>query len=98
LRSAADRSPSRHPSARRVASGWVGQLADGAKGHATSLYLLAYYLGSSVLGSWGGWFWQHGAWPSVAGFAFTLLALCGALAIYIARMQSRKSPEKAGAD
>ncbi len=34
-----------------VASGWVGQLAGSAKGHAASLYLLAYYLGSSVLGS-----------------------------------------------
>ncbi len=75
--------------AHSVASGWVGQLADGAKGHATSLYLLAYYLGSSVLGSWGGWFWQNGAWPSVAGFAFALLAVCGALAIYVARVQSR---------
>src|SRR5579863_6696649 len=73
-----------------VASGWVGQLADGAKGHAASLYLLAYYLGSSVLGSWGGWFWQNGAWRSVAGFAFALLAVCGALAIYVARVQSRK--------
>ncbi|WP_449180186.1 MFS transporter [Trinickia sp. YCB016] len=76
--------------AHSVASGWVGQLADGAKGHATSLYLLAYYLGSSVLGSWGGWFWQNGAWPSVAGFAFALLAVCGAFAIYVARVQSRK--------
>ncbi|WP_430231112.1 MFS transporter [Paraburkholderia tropica] len=71
-----------------VASGWVGQLADGAKGHATSLYLLAYYLGSSVLGSWGGWFWQKGQWPSVAGFAFALLAACGALGIVIARRQA----------
>ncbi len=73
-----------------VASGWVGQLADGAKGHATSLYLLAYYLGSSVLGSWGGWFWQNGAWPSVAGFAFVLLAVCGGLAIYVARVGRNK--------
>jgi YNFM family putative membrane transporter len=80
-----------------VASGWVGQLADGAKGHATSLYLLAYYLGSSVLGSWGGWFWQRGAWPAVAGFAFALLAACGALAIHIARAQARKARAQAGA-
>ncbi|WP_042298194.1 MFS transporter [Paraburkholderia bannensis] len=72
-----------------VASGWVGQLADGAKGHATSLYLLAYYLGSSVLGSWGGWFWQNGQWPSVAGFAFAMLAACAVLAMVIARRQGR---------
>jgi MFS transporter, YNFM family, putative membrane transport protein len=72
-----------------VASGWVGQLADGAKGHATSLYLLAYYLGSSVLGSWGGWFWQNGAWPSVAGFGFAMLAVCGTLTLYVTRVQAR---------
>ncbi|MGE8473462.1 MAG: MFS transporter [Paraburkholderia hospita] len=73
-----------------VASGWVGQLADGAKGHATSLYLLAYYLGSSVLGSWGGWFWQNGAWPSVAGFGFAMLAVCGTLTLYVTRVNARR--------
>lgn len=59
--------------AHAVASGWVGQLAVGSKGHAASLYLLSYYLGSSVMGSLGGWFWAHGAWPGVAGFCAVLL-------------------------
>lgn len=68
-----------------VASGWVGRLADGAKGHASSLYLLAYYLGSSVLGSWGGWFWQNGSWPWVACFSFFLLAVCLAATLNISR-------------
>jgi YNFM family putative membrane transporter len=57
-----------------VASGWVGRMAASAKGHAASLYLLAYYLGSSVMGSVGGWFWSGGAWPAVAGFAGIMLA------------------------
>lgn len=56
-----------------VASGWVGRLAATHKGHAASLYLLAYYLGSSVLGSCGGWFWSHGGWPGVAGMTLVLL-------------------------
>jgi YNFM family putative membrane transporter len=67
-------------SAHSIASGWVGQLADGAKGHASSLYLLAYYLGSSIMGSVGGWFWDLGGWNAVAGYATTLLGfalLCG---------------------
>lgn len=59
-----------------VASGWVGRLAQGAKGHASSLYLLGYYLGSSVIGSAGGWFWQHWGWNAVAGFAICLLLAC----------------------
>lgn len=56
-----------------VASGAVGPLAGHHKGHAASLYLLFYYLGSSVTGSVAGWFWQHGGWPAVValtgGFA-----------------------------
>lgn len=66
--------------AHSIASGWVGQLAETAKGHASSLYLLAYYLGSSIMGSVGGWFWDQGGWNAVAGFAGSLLLcalLCG---------------------
>ncbi|MEY4764324.1 MAG: hypothetical protein RI907_997 [Pseudomonadota bacterium] len=57
-----------------VASSWVGRLGGAHKGHATSLYLLAYYLGSSVLGSWGGHWWEWAAWPGVAGMALVALA------------------------
>ncbi|WP_152630679.1 MFS transporter [Thalassospira sp. HJ] len=64
--------------AHSIASGWVGRLAETAKGHASSLYLLAYYLGSSIMGSVGGWFWDQGGWNAVAGFAGVLL-LCGLL-------------------
>ena len=60
--------------AHAVASGWVGRLALQSRGHASSLYLLAYYLGSSLLGSAGGWFWEHGRWPALVGFSLALLA------------------------
>ncbi|MFL9923128.1 MFS transporter [Herbaspirillum lusitanum] len=62
--------------AHAVASGWVGRMAVGAKGHASALYLLAYYLGSSLIGSVGGWFWQHGGWQAVAAFSLVLLLVC----------------------
>ncbi|MGO9132872.1 MAG: MFS transporter [Methylovirgula sp.] len=58
-----------------VASGWVGRLAGEAKGHASSLYLLFYYIGSSVIGSAGGWFWAETGWTGVAGFTLAALAL-----------------------
>jgi len=48
-----------------AASGAVGRLAPQAKGHATSLYLLFYYLGNSVTGTLGGWFWSLGGWSAV---------------------------------
>ncbi|MDR5839055.1 MFS transporter [Caballeronia sp. LZ034LL] len=71
--------------AHSVASGWVGRLAGSAKGHAASLYLLAYYLGSSVLGSIGGAFWQHGAWPAVTAYVAVLLVLCLCVALRVIR-------------
>lgn len=58
-----------------VASGSVGRLAEGAKGHAASLYLLSYYLGSSALSLVGGLLWEQGGWPAVAVFCAGLLLL-----------------------
>jgi len=60
-----------------MASALVGRLAQSSKGHASSLYLLAYYLGSSVAGSIGGVVWAIDGWPAVV--VFTLCLLAGAL-------------------
>ena len=70
-----------------VASGWVGQIAQGAKSHAASLYLLAYYLGSSLLGSAGGWFWTRSGWGGVVGFVGLLLVAALAVAGRLARLK-----------
>ncbi|MGN6551820.1 MAG: MFS transporter [Pararhizobium sp.] len=75
--------------AHSVASGWVGRMAAEAKGHASSLYLLAYYVGSSVMGSAGGWFWTAGGWPAVAGFTTALLAVALAAALRLGRLPER---------
>ncbi|WP_175106467.1 MFS transporter [Pararobbsia alpina] len=71
--------------AHSVASGWVGRMAQGAKGHASSLYLLAYYLGSSILGSAGGWFWQKHGWTSVIEFTCVLVAMSLGLSLVLWR-------------
>ena len=55
-----------------VASSSVGHLARRDKGHASALYLLAYYAGSSVI---GGLAWAAGGWP-------LLVALCAALLLF----------------
>lgn len=59
--------------AHSVASALVGRLARGTKGHASSLYLLGYYLGSSVAGSLGGHFWSVDGWWAVAAFTGCML-------------------------
>jgi YNFM family putative membrane transporter len=58
--------------AHAVASASIGPLAGEYKGHAASLYLLFYYMGSSIVGSVGGWFWEHGGWPAVVGLTAAL--------------------------
>lgn len=72
-----------------VASASVGHRATTDKGHAASLYLLAYYLGSSVMGSIGGWFWSRDGWPGVAVFAAALLGTGLATALLLAGAASR---------
>jgi len=68
-----------------VASGWVGRMAANTKGHAASLYLLAYYTGSSIAGWVGGWFWAVEGWLAVAAFTGLLIACALAAAIHLAR-------------
>ncbi|ASW00277.1 MFS transporter [Paraburkholderia aromaticivorans] len=58
-----------------VASGWVGRLAKEAKGQAAALYLLAYYIGSSVVGSYGGHMWANYGWNGVVGLVGVLLVI-----------------------
>jgi YNFM family putative membrane transporter len=52
--------------AHSIASSWVGLRAEKAKAQASALYLFFYYLGSSVAGSAGGWFFSRAGWPGVA--------------------------------
>ncbi|AZS79722.1 MFS transporter [Achromobacter spanius] len=70
--------------AHAVASGWVGQMARGYKALGASLYLLVYYVGSSVLGAWGGHFWAINQWPGVAAMAGGLLAIALAISAGLA--------------
>ncbi|HEX2902320.1 MAG TPA: MFS transporter [Jatrophihabitans sp.] len=69
--------------AHAVASGWVSRRATRARAQASALYLLAYYAGSSVLGSLTGLAFAHGGWHAtvlvVAGY--TVLALLLALSM-----------------
>jgi MFS transporter, YNFM family, putative membrane transport protein len=71
-------------SAHAIASSWVGRRALTAKAQASSLYLFAYYLGSSVSGTVGGLFWQSYGWNGVAAMiALLLLAAFGVAALLL---------------
>ncbi len=75
-----------------VASGWVAARAHatgGGTGQAASLYLFAYYLGSSVFGGLAGAAWTHAAWPGVAAEALALFVITLLLALALRRVPSR---------
>lgn len=66
--------------AHAIASGWTGQLATVGKAQASSLYNLAYYAGSSVVGWFGGVAFDAAGWSAVAGTILILAAISAILA------------------
>lgn len=73
-----------------IASGWVSRRATTYRAQATSLYLFSYYLGSSISGTLGGFFWVSYSWFGVAAM-ICLLLLC---ALASTELLSRKFSER----
>ena len=74
-----------------VVSGWVPTRAHAggvAAGQAASLYLFAYYLGSSVFGSVTGQAWTVAGWPGVVVLAGGLVLVTCLLALFLRRTRS----------
>lgn len=76
-----------------ITSSWVGRRALGARAQASSLYLLFYYLGASVIGTAGGWFWIRQAWPGVALLVGSSLLLALAVAVRLFYLPPLPIPE-----
>jgi len=72
-----------------IASGWVSRRATTYRAQATSLYLFSYYLGSSISGTLGGFFWVSYGWSGVSAM-ICLLLLC---ALASTELLSRKFSE-----
>ena len=76
--------------AHSLASGWVGRrsssLPGGAPAVASSLYLFAYYAGSSIGGSVGGLAYDGAGWPGLVGYVSALLLGAGALGLALRRI------------
>ncbi|WP_233967988.1 MFS transporter [Pectobacterium polaris] len=71
--------------AHSVASSWIGQRARRAKGQASSMYLFSYYLGSSLAGTLGGFFWHSFGWIGITAFLSALLILALAVSLILKR-------------
>lgn len=72
--------------AHSVASSWIGRRARRARGQASSLYLLSYYLGGSLAGTGGGYFWHLAGWTGVGLFIAGLLMVALLVALKLTRL------------
>ncbi|WP_282939635.1 MFS transporter [Paenibacillus sp. RC67] len=69
-----------------VASGWIGRIAPApSKSYASSLYLLFYYTGSSLVGWFGGFFLASLHWGGVVAFIGVLLIVTALLVLQLTR-------------
>lgn len=71
-----------------VASAWVGSRAATARAQASSLYLFSYYLGASIGGTSGGFFWSSWGWPGVVLFILCLHGLAALAAMRLTALQA----------
>ncbi|SIS21564.1 MFS transporter [Williamsia sterculiae] len=78
--------------AHSVASGWVSARATTDRAEASSLYLFAYYLGSSVVGAVGGIAYSVAAWVGVVVYVGALSAVAVALLATLVLRTRRLSP------
>ncbi|MEU1525446.1 MFS transporter [Nocardia rhamnosiphila] len=69
--------------AHSIASGWVPLRAPTNRSGASSLYLLAYYLGSALLGALAGPAFAEYAWPGLAIYVAVILVVSVSLALVL---------------
>jgi len=69
-----------------IVSSWVGRRAGKARAQASSMYLFAYYMGSSVAGASGGLFYAAHGWNGVAAFIGALVLAGLLIALGLTRL------------
>ena len=76
--------------AHSVASGWVGAVATHDRAEASSMYMLLYYVGSSVVGWVSGYFFHMG-WATLVGWLIGLYAVALLLALRLMTGSRRRA-------
>lgn len=77
-----------------IASAWVARRALVGRAQASAIYLFAYYLGSSILGTLGGYAWVAWGWTGVLAVCGTAMVAAMAVAIRLIFLPLLPIPEK----
>lgn len=80
--------------AHSIASSWIGHRAKRAKGQASALYLFFYYVGSSIAGTLGGFFWHNYGWTGLVIFLAGMLLCALFIGRYLARLPEASAKPK----
>jgi YNFM family putative membrane transporter len=72
-----------------LASGWVGRRAPERPALASALYLFAYYVGASAIGTLAGAAWGVGGWPGVVAMLGACVLATLAVALRLRKLQPR---------
>lgn len=75
-----------------AACGWAGKVAKGDKARASSMYMLFYYAGASVVGTLGGAFLSGGGWAGVVYFVGVILACALAVSVRLTKTLAPAAP------
>ena len=78
--------------AHAICSSWVARRARNAKAQAASLYLFCYYMGSSVMGSVSGIFFQRWGWEGVVDLQTLVQLAALAIALRLTLLQPLQIP------
>jgi len=78
--------------AHAVASAWVGFLASHSRAQASSLYLFSYYLGSSISGTGGGFFYGRWGWTGVVVLILLLIGGAAMAGLRLATLDREPAP------
>jgi MFS transporter, YNFM family, putative membrane transport protein len=85
--------------AHSIGAGWTGAIAPSGRAQAASLYNLAYYLGSSILGWAGGLVFQSLGWPALAAAVIVLGCATAVITAVVhpssRRQRRQRKPDKA---
>ncbi|PMR75486.1 MFS transporter [Billgrantia endophytica] len=73
--------------AHSMASSWVSRHAEKARGSASALYLVFYYVGASLGSAWLEPFWQLGGWSGVVLGSWMMLVVTLAIAVWLWRRE-----------
>ena len=77
-----------------LSASWVNSHATTSRAGASSLYLVAYYLGGSLGSIYLGWFWNAWRWTGVVSACLVVLVITFTCSLLLRKYENKEEEEK----